>query len=131
MYMYMTIHVALYFITFTIYTVHVCVSFDRSSTGITVKMQRVWGSKGYAKEVPPVAIAIPPLTTITPTHEPQLPVGTAVSREEEGERGWEGEGERERSGSDGRVEREINVPPSRPLTAVRWYIVHIFIHGYA
>ena len=44
----------------------------------------MWGSKGYAKEVPPVAMAIPPTVIASPQHVE--PVAVDAERERERER---------------------------------------------
>ena len=60
----------------------------------------MWGSKGYAREVPPVAIAMPSTVIATPQQvEPAV-----VDSERERERGGE--------------EEERENTSSRPLTAV-------------
>ena len=73
----------------------------------------MWGSKGYAKEVPFVTMATPSLTVSTPQQQSE-PVDGESEREREGER----------EESEGREEREM-VSPVRPLTSVgyrrAWY----------
>ncbi|CAI8050732.1 AP-4 complex subunit epsilon-1 [Geodia barretti] len=77
---------------------------ELSTSGIAVKTQRVWGNKGYVKEVPSVPVATPPIATTTTS--PQQPVTVATREGEEGEE--EGGSERsERSGES----------PSKPITA--------------
>ena len=66
----------------------------------------MWGSKGYAKEIPPVAIATPPPVVVAP-HQ----VEPAV----DGERERETEREREREEDLGEREETTS---SHPLTAV-------------
>ena len=86
----------------------------RSTSGIAVKTQRVWGNKGYVKEVPSVPVATPPIATTTPS--PQQPVTVATREGEEGEE--EGGSERsERSGES----------PSKPITAVSSYPIIIMM----
>ena len=70
----------------------------------------MWGSKGYAKEVPPVAIAIPPTVIASPQHVEPVAVDAEREREKERER----EGEEERSDMGGREEDTS----SHSLTAV-------------
>ena len=63
-----------------------------SSSRIAVRSQRVWGSKGYAREVPPIAIATPSTVIATPQQvEPVV---------------GDSEGERERGGEEERSDME-------------------------
>ena len=86
----------------------------------------MWGSKGYAREVPPVAIATPSTVIATPQQvEP-------VVGDSEGERERERGGEEERSDMEARENTS-----SRSLTAVSLqsfvnrcygYMVHVHVY---
>ena len=91
----------------------------RSSSGIAVKTQRVWGSQGYVKEIPSVAVATPPVSTVTASpRAPQQPV-TVLTEVMEGET-EEREGESSDRSSDS---------SSRPITGVSFISLAHQPHG--
>ena len=75
----------------------------RSTSGIAVKTQRVWGSRGYTKEV-----ATPVATVSMVTALPMSTQAAAVVSEGEGERA-----ESEKEGSEADIES-----PSKAIAAV-------------
>ena len=87
----------------------------RATSGIAVKTQRVWGSKGYVKEVPSVSMTTPPIATTTMSPRPVAAAGTV-----------DGEGEREEEEEvEGGGREKVGDSPSRPITAVSFSIISL------